>query len=95
MLFYDLVVIGGTFLLKERTANTFLFISLLGNPVDMVRVASLIVLDGKQIFGVAGAALVKFLGGDAMSLLALLCGLAFWIILPLLLSHWWLKRQDI
>ena len=95
VLFYDLAVIGGTFLLKERTANTFLFISLLGNPVDMVRVASLIVLDGKQIFGAAGAALVKFLGGDGMSLLALLSGLAFWIILPLLLSHWWLKKQDI
>jgi Cu-processing system permease protein len=95
VLFYDLVVIGGTFLLKERTANTFLFVSLLGNPVDMVRVASLIVLNGKPIFGAAGAALVKFLGGDAMSVLALLCGLVSWIILPLLLSHWWLKKQDI
>ena len=56
--FYDLIVIGGTFLLKERTANQFIFASLFGNPVDMVRVASLLALDGKEIFGVAGAALL-------------------------------------
>lgn len=95
VLFYDLLVIGGTFLLKERTANTFILVSLLGNPVDMVRVASLIVLDGKQIFGVAGAALVRFLGGDIASLLALMGGLTLWVIVPLFLSQRLLEKQDI
>jgi Cu-processing system permease protein len=95
VLFYDLLVIGGTFLLKERTANTFIFASLLGNPVDMVRVASLIVLDGKEIFGVAGAALVRFLGGDIASLLALMVGLTLWVIVPLFLSQRLLQKQDI
>src|SRR5581483_4695777 len=37
VLFYDLLVIGGTFLFKERTANSLIFGSLFGNPVDMVR----------------------------------------------------------
>src|SRR5262249_33790700 len=66
---YDLGVIGGSLLLEEHAANTFIFLSLFGNPVDMVRVASLIVLDGKEIFGAAGAALMRFLGGEAASLL--------------------------
>ena len=60
MFFYDLMVIGGTFLFKERTANAFLFGSLFGNPVDMVRIAGLITLNGKDIFA-GGAALCGFL----------------------------------
>ena len=95
VLFYDLLAIGGTFLLKERAANLFIFSSLFGNPVDMVRVASLIVLNGKEIFGVAGAALLRFLGGETSSVLLLTGGLAVWVIAPLLLAQWLLNRQDI
>jgi Cu-processing system permease protein len=95
VVFYDLLVIGGSFLLKERTANVFIFASLFGNPVDMVRVASLIVLDGKEIFGAAGGALVRFLGGDTTSLLLLLGGLLLWIVMPFLASRHLLNRQDI
>lgn len=95
VLFYDLLVIGGTFLLQERIANRFIFISLAGNPVDMVRVASLIVLNGKPIFGPAGAALVRFLGGDRVSLMALALGLLSWVVFPIYLSSRSLKSQDI
>ena len=95
VLFYDLLVIGGTFLLQERIANRFIFVSLAGNPVDMVRVASLIVLNGKPIFGPAGAALVKFLGGDTASLLALAFGLLGWVVFPIYLSSRSMKSQDI
>jgi Cu-processing system permease protein len=95
VLFYDLLVIGGTFLLQERVANRFIFASLAGNPVDMVRVSSLIVLNGKPIFGQAGAALVKFLGGDTASLLALALGLLCWVVIPIYLSSRSLKSQDI
>ena len=95
VLFYDLLVIGLTFLLTERTANTFIFASLFGNPVDMVRVASLIVLDGKEIFGTAGAALLRFLGGEKASLVLLLIGLLVWIGVPLWLSQKLLNRQDV
>jgi Cu-processing system permease protein len=95
VVFYDLLVIGGSLLLKERTANAFIFASLFGNPVDMVRVASLIVLDGKEIFGAAGGALVRFLGGETASLLSLLGGLLLWIVIPFLASRQLLNRQDI
>jgi len=95
VLFYDLMVIGGTFLFTERSANVFLFTSLLGNPVGMVRVASLIVLDGKEIFGAAGAALVRYAGGDRSGIAFVLAALALWIVLPILATRAILKRQDI
>lgn len=95
VLFYDLIVIGGTFLMKERAANQFIFVSLFGNPVDMTRVAGLMALDGKEIFGAAGAALTRFLGGDAASMLSLIGGLLIWVIASFALSQRLLKRQDI
>lgn len=95
VLFYDLLVIGMTFLLKERAANQFIFASLFGNPVDMVRVASLMVLDGKEIFGAAGAALTKFLGGETASLSLLIAGLIVWTVVPFLCARRLLQRQDI
>ncbi len=95
MLFYDLLVIGSTFLFKERTANHFIFASLFGNPVDMTRVGSLIVLNSKETFGVAGAALTKFLSGEVTSILLLVLGLTLWIVAPFLLSQWLLRGQDI
>ncbi len=95
VLFYDLLVIGFTFVFKERTANVFVFLSLFGNPVDMVRVSSLIILDGTTIFGPAGAALVKFLHGTVSCHLTLLAWLAAWIIAPLLIAGRILRRLDL
>ena len=95
VLFYDLLVIGSTFLFKERTANAFIFGSLFGNPVDMVRVACLITLNGKDIFGAGGAALLRFLGGESLTMVMLLIALAFWVVAPLLIAQRLLRRQDI
>jgi Cu-processing system permease protein len=95
VLFYDLGVMGGAFLLSERDANTFIFASLFANPVDMVRVASLITLDGKEIFGAAGAMLLRFLGGDGSAVALLAVSLAAWVVLPVYLSQQILRRQDI
>lgn len=95
VLFYDLLVIGATFLLKERTANALIFGSLFGNPVDMVRIASLMTLNGKDIFGAGGAALLRFFGGEGRSITLLLIVLGFWVVAPLFLAQRLLRRQDI
>ena len=95
VLFYDLLAIGGTLVLKGQSANTFLFLSLFGNPVDMVRVATLISLDNVTIFGAAGAAMLRYFGGTGMSISLLVLGLAAWTFLPLGISHLVLKKQDI
>ena len=95
VLFYDLLVIGSTFLFKERTANTLIFGSLFGNPVDVVRVSCLMLLDGQNIFGAAGAALLKFTGGEGLGLALLAVTVAVWIIAPAGLAHTFMRRQDI
>jgi Cu-processing system permease protein len=95
VLFYDLLVIGVTFLVNERTANNLIFGSLFGNPVGMVRVASLMTLNGKDIFGAGGASLLKFLGGETLSFALLLVALSLWIVMPLLVAQRLLRHQDI
>lgn len=95
VLFYDILALGLTLLLEGPGANTFLFLSIFGNPVDLVRVATLIVLDNVTIFGAAGAALMRFLGGTTASVLLLFAILVCWIVLPLLGARWLLQRQDI
>ena len=77
-------MIGGTLLFKERTANSLIFGSLFGNPVDMVRIASLMTLNGKDIFGAGGAALLRFLGGETLSLVVLIIALSLWVVAPLI-----------
>ena len=95
VLFYDLLALGGTLLLKGQSANMFLFLSLFGNPVDMVRVAALIILDNVTIFGAAGAAMLRFLGGQTISMVLLIAGLMVWTSVPLIIATRMMKYQDI
>ncbi len=95
VLFYGLLVMGVAFLLPEHTANQFIFLSLFANPVDLCRVGSLIAMGDPAVFGYAGAALVKFLGGASLANLALIGGLLIWIAAPLIISVRVLGRQDV
>ncbi len=95
VLFYDLLAIAGMLFLSGRSATTFMFLSLFGNPVDLVRVASLIVLDNVTMFGAAGAAMLRFLGGSGASITLLIAALTLWTLIPLAISSRLLRRQDI
>jgi Cu-processing system permease protein len=95
VLFYDLLSLGGSLMFKGQSANMFLFLSLFGNPVDMVRVATLILLDNVTIFGVAGAAMMRFLGGAIASIALLVAGLLTWMCAPLLVSTRLIRQQDL
>lgn len=95
VIFYDLLVIGATVLLRGSTANSVLFLSLFGNAVDMVRVGSLIALDNVTVFGAAGAALMRYFGGGATSFLLLVAGLMIWTVVPVLVAIRSMNQQDI
>lgn len=95
VIFYDLLVIGAGFLFREHTANLIIFLSLFGNPVDLARVASLISLGGAALFGAAGAALLKFLGGPLSSMAALVTGLLLWTVLSFVAASFILRRRDL
>jgi Cu-processing system permease protein len=95
VILYDLLVMGGASLMVGKAARWLLFLSVFGNPVDMVRISGLIAIDGTAIFGPAGAALVRFLGGTLGSALALTSAMAAWIVLPLYLASRSLRSQDV
>jgi Cu-processing system permease protein len=95
VLFYDLMVMGAAFLMKERSANLLIFISLFGNPVDVARVAGLISVGNVTIFGAAGPALLKFLGGPMECQAALLLALVTWIVGPIALAARLLRNRDL
>lgn len=94
VLFYDVLAIGVTLLLRGSSMNLFLFLSLFGNPVDVVRVASLIIFDTATIFGPAGAALLRFLGGSMMSVVLLVFAVVLWAALPMMSAVRLMRRQD-
>jgi len=95
VLFYDLIALGGTLFFRGSSANVFLFVSLFGNPVDMVRVATLILLDNITIFGAAGAVMLRFLGGQTSSVALLVVGLAVWATLPVIVANRLMRHQDL
>lgn len=92
---YDLLVIGISFLLEPRLANPFTLAALFGNPVDMIRVAGLILLGGRDLFGAAGALLVRSLGGTGGIIMVCTVTGLLWILLPLAAAERLLRRQDI
>jgi Cu-processing system permease protein len=94
VLFYDVLAIGVSLFLSGASVNTFLFLSLFGNPVGLVRVASLILFDNVTIFGPAGAALLRFLGGATLSIFLLTLAVCLWTVLPAAVSVRLMKRQD-
>ncbi len=95
VLLYDLLAIGIALLLSGPSSNLFLLFSLLGNPVDMVRVASLIILGNATIFGPAGAALLRYFGGTSASIGFLTIGMLLWVVTPVMISRSLIRRQDI
>jgi hypothetical protein len=70
-----------------------IFLSLFGNPVEAARIAGLIAAGDVAIFGAAGAALHKFLGG--LSETILVCTLLAWTAIPIALASRVLRRGDL
>lgn len=92
---YDLLIMGAAFLVNERTANQMIFLSLFGNPVDLARVSSLLTLGDATIFGAAGAALLKFLGGAVLSQVILISMLLLWLAVALFATFSTARRLDL
>jgi Cu-processing system permease protein len=95
VIFYDLLVMGTAFLMKERVANLLIFLSLFGNPVDLARIAGLISVGDVTIFGAAGAALFKFLGSRAACETVLVLALMVWTAAPMAVAAHLLRKRDL
>lgn len=95
VLFYDLIVMGIVGIVDPHSARTILLVGLFGNPVDLARVAGLLLLGGATIFGAAGAALVRTFGSTAIAVSVLsLIGL-FWSGMVLAIASRALNHREI
>ena len=88
-------MLAATLYLSPGILKTFLIVGLLGNPIDIARVLSLLQVGGPHLFGPAGATLVKMTGSATMATFAGLTGLSAWIVGPLAASLMLFKRQDL
>jgi Cu-processing system permease protein len=95
VLLFDLVVIGLTFTVPERWANRLALGALFANPVDATRVAALLGISGRELFGPAGAVLVRALGGTGPATAWLVAALVLWIALPAAFAVGALRRQEV
>jgi len=95
VLLFDLVIIGLSFALPENWANRTAFAGVFLNPVDAARVGTMLAISGKEMFGSAGAQLVRLLGGVSEAVVLLVASLLFWIAIPIVGSILTLGRQDL
>jgi Cu-processing system permease protein len=94
-LVYGVLMLGTTLYLPARILKTSLLFGLFGNPVDIARVLSLLQVGGPQLFGPAGATLVKLAGSQTMATMIGLVGLAAWVVVPVLVSMRIFAKQDL
>lgn len=95
VLFYDLIALGVTLLVNPHSVHTIILISLFGNPVDLARVAGLLILGGATIFGAAGASLVRTSGSTTVAVMALAAASVLWSTLVLTAAGWRLSKREI
>ena len=92
---FDLVALGLASLLPSGPASRVLIVAVLVNPVDAVRTATLLGIEGAAAFGSASLAFLRFTRGPwgAAGLLAL--SLLVWIVGPVLAAVERLRRADV
>ncbi|MHC4550453.1 MAG: ABC transporter permease [Planctomycetota bacterium] len=95
VLLFDLLVIGLSFLLPEAWANRIAFVGVFVNPVDATRVATMLAISGKEMFGPAGAQLMRALGGVPQAVALLCLTLVAWAGAAATAATITLGRQDL
>jgi len=94
VLLFDLLVIGVSFLLPEVWANRLALGGVFLNPVDAARVGALLSISGREMFGPAGAQLVRALGGVGWAVASLVGSLVAWVVVGAAGAVGVLRRMD-
>ena len=92
---FDVAALGLASLLPSGPASRVLIVAVIVNPVDAVRTATLIGIEGAAAFGAASLAFLRFTKGPwgAAALLGL--SLLFWTAVPALAAVERLRRTDV
>jgi len=92
---FDFAALGIASMLRSGHASRLLIGAAIVNPVDAVRTAALLGVEGTAAFGAASLALLRFAGGAANAGLLLAGSLVLWLVVPLALAARRLSRADI
>ena len=92
---FDVAVLGVASWLPSGPASRLLMISAIANPVDAVRTATLMAVEGTTAFGAASLAFLRFTHGATGAASWLAASAAFWILAPLGIGALRLERSDI
>ena len=92
---FDLAALGAASLLPSGPASRVLIVAAIVNPVDAVRTATLLGIEGAAAFGAASLAFLRFTRGPwgAAGLLSL--SLLLWLVAPVLAAVQRLRRADV
>ena len=91
---FDVAALGAASLLKSGAASRVLIVSVFVNPVDALRTASLMAIEGTSAFGSASLALLRFTKGPAGAAAGLSGSLLLWLAVPTLLALRRVERAD-
>jgi Cu-processing system permease protein len=92
---YDVAALGVASLLRSGTASRLLITAVLANPVDGVRTAILLGVEGPTAFGAASLAFLRFTRGATGAALLLTLSMLVWMVVPAWLAARRLERADI
>lgn len=92
VLFYEFLTMGISLLIPKQSVLTMLSISIFINPVELIRIWSILSLDGAAIFGPSLYDLTIWASGFQGQALFVI-SMIMWIVIPLLLSGFFLKRR--
>jgi Cu-processing system permease protein len=92
---YDVAALGLASLLRSGAASRLLVAAVILNPVDAVRTAALLGVEGAAAFGAASLAFFRVTGGRASAGAMLGASAIVWIVFPTVMAVRRLRRQDI
>jgi Cu-processing system permease protein len=95
VLLFDVVALGLAAQLPSGLASRLLIVSAIVNPVDAIRTATLLAVDGTAAFGAASLAFLRVTGGAAAATAWLALSVTVWILGPLTIAVVRLRRADL
>jgi Cu-processing system permease protein len=95
VLLYDGAMLSIAGFLTGRIGGRILFLSIFGNPADLVRIVALSWAGTPNVLGATGDAWLRFLGGSVAAGALAVTALAAWTLVPLGVASRLLSARDL
>lgn len=95
VILFDVAALGLATFLKSGQASRLLVAAVIVNPVDAVRTATLLGIEGSAAFGAASLAFFRIVGGSAWAIAWLAGSVVVWLVVPAALAVRRLERADL